>query len=119
MKTDRVGATLRRKSGNCAGVRETARYITGQEQIARQVDGRIPPTRPNCMLTRPHLRRRVVLLRSAYTPSRVGMREIVFLHSQTPGRLGHMDHDAVRACVEPLDMYELPDTDLSAYRAMI
>ena len=27
-----------------------------------------------------------------------------------------MDHDAVRACVEPLDMYELPDIDLSAYR---
>ena len=47
------------------------------------------------------------------------MREIVFLHTATSDRLGHMDHDAVRACVEPLDMYELPDIDLSAYRAMI
>jgi hypothetical protein len=46
------------------------------------------------------------------------MREIVFLHTTT-SRFGHSDHDAVRAHVEPLDMYELPDADLSAYRAMI
>lgn len=47
------------------------------------------------------------------------MREIVFLHTGTSDRVGHLDHDAVRACVEPLDMYDLPQTDLSAYRAMI
>ena len=47
------------------------------------------------------------------------MREIVFLQTGTSDRLGHLDHDVVRACVEPLDMYELPHTDLTAYRAMI
>ena len=52
----------------------------------------------------------------AIAPART-MRDIVFLHTPGSDRLGHLDHEAVRACVEPLDMYELPAIDLSAYRA--